>query len=79
MIKEKYVGEVKEVLEMAKKHMRYKVIKRSAYSGTKTTVFNTNEREKAEEFCSQFSRCNNSTNAYIDSYGNMFRIEYVFA
>lgn len=78
-IKEKYVEEVKEVLTMAQGHIRYKVTKRSAYSGTTTTVLNTDEREKAEEFCSQFSRCNNSVNAYIDSYGNVFRIEYMFA
>jgi len=77
-VKEKYINDLKEVLEMARRNMRYIVTKRNVYSGETRTVFRTNEREKAEEFCSQFSRCGNSAEAYIDSYGNVFRIQYTF-
>lgn len=55
--------------------MIYVVVRKSAFNGTKTIMLRTKEKGKAEDFCSRFSRCWNSENAYIDTYGNVIRIE----
>ena len=53
----------------------YEVTKKSRYTGKKTVELRCENESTARAFCSRFSMCANSVNAYIDAYGNVYRIE----